>query len=157
MSIYHNGIETLKLRANANVCHDDAAEMFGCYGWHVSTDSGDFSIQVVDTEWLEDGKTEAEIVELILAESRVDDRDVAVDIAEKAVRVWRDMVAVERALERAANAYMAGDLAACVEALRDAGNMESDHGDDPSTDGLAAQLLEEVETGLALPTCGGSL
>lgn len=145
MSIYHNDIETLKLRDNANVCHDDAAEMFGCYGWHTTTGQGDVCLQVVHTAWLADCKTEAEIVDLLLADGAVSDRDDAQEIAAKAMSVWRDMVSVEEALARASSAYDAGNLAACVEALREAGNMESDHGDDPSTDGLASQLLEEVE------------
>lgn len=147
MSIYHNDIETLKLRDNANVGHDDAAEMFSCYGWHTSTGQGDICLQVVDTAWLEDGKTEDEIVELLVADGAVLDRDAAEEIAAKAVSVWADMQAVEKALARAAEAYVAGDLSGVVEALHEAGNMESDHGDDPSTDGLASQLLEKVEEG----------
>ena len=145
MSIYHRDIETLKLRANANVSHDDAAEMFGCYGWHTSTKRGDVCLQVVDTAWLEDGKTEDEIVELLLANGSVSDRDAAEEIAAKAVSVWADMVAVEKALERAVIAYCDGNLEACVQALCDAYDQEVDHGDAPATNYLAQGLLERVE------------
>ena len=94
MSIYHRDIQTLALRANANI-------------------------------------------ELQHAVARIDARDVADGIV--------DMVAVQTALERAANAYTTGNLTECVEALCEAYDQELDHGAAPATDFLASQMLDARE------------
>jgi hypothetical protein len=54
-----------------------------------------------------------------------------------------DSVAEE--LDAAGKAYTDGDLAGVIEHLQAAREIETDHGDDPATDTLAAQLLVDVE------------
>lgn len=70
-----------------------------------------------------------------------DDIESLVDLAK---RVRGDMEPIAELLEQAASAAVDGDLQTCLEALRGARDLETDHGDDPSTSGLAAQLLEEI-------------
>lgn len=80
------------------------------------------------------------------ANTNVDaDLNAAKAIAAKTVSVWADMVAVEKALERAAQAYRDGNLSACVQAMCEAYDQEVDHGYAPATNYLAQGLLEEVE------------
>lgn len=67
------------------------------------------------------------------------------ELVELARRVRGDMEPIAELLEQAASAAVDEDLEACVEALRNASNLETDHGDDPSTSGLASQLLAEME------------
>jgi hypothetical protein len=223
--------ENLKLRDNANVSHDDAEEMYNCYGAHISTENhGDICVQTVDYNWMDDDKdastwrdealaalaklsegdfatcddkpndlsdalargdeddlqawidylraddypddglesvgneladeieaaleqvkeinqwaekTDDYAVLSLRAEGKLD-WDECESLVELARRVRGDMEPIADELERAALAAVEGDLDACLEALRSARNMETDHGDDPSTSGLADQLLEEI-------------
>jgi hypothetical protein len=224
--------KTLKLHENPNVSHDDGAEMYSCYGAHISTEEhGDICVQAVDYDWMDAGndsgtwRTEQLAAldrpsegdfggcddkpnDLADALARGDEEDIqawidylrseddsqeglqdmsdalAVEIesvleqvreinhcAEKtddyailmlhgegklswdeceglvalARRIRRDMDEIDEVLEEASMAAADGDLAACVEALRNARSLETDHGDDPSTMCLASQLLAEME------------
>lgn len=171
------GSESLKLRSDPNVSHADAAEMYHCYGSHISTEShGDIRLQVVAYEWMDgdkdaaqwrtealaalsgpsEGDFSARAKEINQWADRCDDyavlrlhSEVKLDwdecetLVALARRVRGDMESIEEALARAADAAIDGDLGGCLEALRDARNLETDHGDDPSTSGLAAQLIEE--------------
>lgn len=141
MSIYHAPIAELALAHNAKTYHATAGYMFDAYGAHISGEDRDYEIQTVRVEWLKAGRTEAELVGLILENTSIRNRDTAESLAGLAIHVWRDMEAIEDALARAVKAYRAGDLAGCVEALAEAGRIESDHGDDPDTAHLADRLL----------------
>lgn len=132
----------VSLVENPNVSHDDAEEMYSCYGAHISTEeAGDITVQAVEAEWLRDGLDRAEIVEKLMESISDLAEDEAESLASLAQRVWDDMEAIEELLEAAASAAADGDLAATLEALRDARSTETNHGDDPSTSALASQLL----------------
>ena len=140
----------LQLRAAANTNHDDAEEMYGCYGAHITltNDEGeqtgpDVCVQAVESEWLRDGLRGDDLIAKIMEETIVDRKDDAESLAGLAERVWEDMSAVDDLLDRAVTAYESGDVEACIEMLQDAGRAEREHGDDPSTRNLARQLLEE--------------
>jgi hypothetical protein len=167
--------ENLVLRDNPNVCHDDGKVMYSCYGAHISTDAhGDICVQAVHWEWMDDGKDAdtfrrergAECGEAITPAELAAHADYAVcmtrwesfrrrggpldwDTCESLVELARSLRAeiepIAQSLSRAAEAALAGDIDACLEALRDARGLETDHGDDPSTSALAAQLLEPRE------------
>jgi hypothetical protein len=135
---------SLRLKSTASPNYDDAAEMFSCYGAHVTCQESDrdIKIQAVDTDWLEEGLDEAAIIEK-LTENGIHE-DTAEGLAQLALRVWGDMQAIDDMFAEAVAAHKSGDLEATVEALREARNLETDHGDDPSTSDLAEQLLEEI-------------
>lgn len=144
MSIdYHQPTSKLQLRPEADPSHDSAEAMFDAYGWHLSTESaGDVCVQAVESKWLRDEWTDEQIVAALIEADGDLTRDEAEALCDKARRVWTDLVAIERCLERAVKAYDAGDLDGCVEALQEAGHTETEHGDDPSTSDLANRLLE---------------
>lgn len=133
----------VQLVANPNVCHDDAEEMFACYGAHISTEhAGDVCIQAVDTAWLRDGLSTDEIAaKLVEADSDLTTEE-AEALADKASGVWDCMVGIEDLLAAAAEAALAGYLDTTLERLREAQSAETEHGDDPSTSALVEQLLE---------------
>lgn len=135
----------LQFCANADTNHDDAEEMYGCYGAHITlgNDEGDVCVQAVEVEWLRDGLRGDDLVAKIMEETIVERRDDAEGLAALAERVWEDMSAIDGLLDQAVTAYEAGDVEACIEALQAAGSAEREHGDDPSTRSLAEQLLEE--------------
>ena len=161
--------QNLTLRSNPNVSHDDGAEMYSCYGAHISTDDhGDIRVQAVDYEWMDDdidGDTwSAEAAgggdadEINQARRRSDDYavlslhaegkldwDTCEQLVDLARRIRGDMDQIDEVLERAAEAALAGNFEATIEALIEASGLETDHGDDPSTSALAAQLLAEKE------------
>lgn len=150
---FSRDLAKLQLRAAANTRYDDAAEMYSCYGAHVTLTNEDgeqtgpdVCVQVVESEWLAAGLRGDDLVDRILNETLVDRRDDAEGLAALAVRVWEDMQAIESQLAEAVRAYEAGDLAACVEALQTAGHAETEHGDDPSTRDLADRLLAPKTT-----------
>jgi hypothetical protein len=65
-----------------------------------------------------------------------------VDLAQR-TREAADSLAEE--LDAAATAYTDGDFGGVIEHLQAARNIETDHGDDPATNTLAAQLLVDME------------
>ena len=135
--------KNLELAQNSNVSHDSAEEMYDSYGAHISTDhNGDVCIQDVDYDWLDD----EEDAKALLAERRpkmtANECESLVSLAR---RIREAMEDVEDALERASCAAVDGDFAGVIEALQEARGLETDHGDDPSTSALAAQLLREKE------------
>ena len=133
----------LELAQNSNVSHDSAEVMYDCYGAHISTDhDGDVCIQSVDYDWLDDDQD----AKALLAERRPDmTADECESLVSLARHIREAMEGIEDALERASCAAVDGDFAGCIEALQEARDLETDHGDDPSTSALAAQLLREKE------------
>lgn len=135
--------ESLALRPNANTCHDDGAEMYSCYGAHITTEkAGDICIQSVDYEWLDDDD-DANVVAKLLESTTGLDEDEAFTLVEMARRIRTDMDGIESMLDEAVEAYETGDLEATIEALRNCSSNESEHGDNPSTSALIEQLLME--------------
>lgn len=140
----------VSLRPNADTRHDDAREMYDCYGAHVTDheydDEGelamerDISMQAVEFDWLDDDDDDA-VAEKIREEIGCTP-DAAEQLLALARRVRADMEAIAEQLDEAVEAYNAGDLDGVSEALRSARSMETDHGDDPSTRELVEKLVE---------------
>lgn len=138
------------LRPDANTSHDDARNMYDCYGAHVTDHEydqdgelvreRDIELQVVEYEWLDDDDDDA-VTQKIVAEVGCS-KAVAEQLLALARQVRRDMEAVERDLDEAVKAYDTGDINGVIEALRSARGKETEHGDDPSTSELVEKLLE---------------
>lgn len=129
------------LTQGADTTHEDAANIYSDYGWHLSTEvAGDVCVQTVEYGWLDD-EDDAAVVALLLA----DDGKLSEDEAESIVVMARDVRsmadAVECLLDSAVEAYDSGDFELCRDALLEAYKAESGAGDAPATQYLAGVLL----------------
>jgi len=129
----------LALNPSADTRHDDAAEMYSCYGAGFHFGDKYLDIHSISPEDLEN-KTDEEIIE----ESENLTKNEAEALLPMARRIFDAMVEIETELIAAVNAYEDGDLDGCIDRLETASHMENDHGDDPSTSDLADRLLVDL-------------
>jgi len=141
MTMYNDDIDNATgLTANADTTHESAIDWYSSYGWHLSTESGDVTLQAVEYGWLDD-EDDAAVVALLMGEERKLKEDEAESIVEMARHVRSMADAVEGLLDSAVEAYDSGDFEACRDALLEAYKAESDAGDAPATQHLAGVLL----------------
>jgi hypothetical protein len=138
------GDSTVRLRPDADTSHEQAKDWYAAYGWHLSTNAGDISLQAVKYDWLDDDDDAAIVAKIIGEYGKLDEND-AIVIVHQAASVREMAEEVEGLLADAVKAYQSGDLDATIEALDTASSRESDAGDDPATKELARRLLEEVD------------
>ena len=140
---YHD--EPVRLRAGIildSIQYQDAAEMYRAYGAAVTdADCNSVELQAVSPADLE--KHDDSGLVAILKENG--NGDVADELVALARRVYAAMQEIEAEIELAIEAAAAGDLERTVDALSLASRLERDHGDDPATKQVVAQLLEFIE------------
>ena len=128
---------------DADLDHEDARDWYLAYGWCLSTDSaGDVCHSAVEYDWLDDDDDEAVAEKLMAADANLTE-DEAEAIVAKAREILKAGEEIKSQLVAAVEAYEANDYAACVEALRLAGELESPHGDTPASDSLRDQLIDD--------------
>lgn len=110
--------------------HESAEEWYDSLGYHVSAEDGDHAHPVCSLDEVDTYEPQSDAEASLLEYARAA-RDAA--------------TAVESALERAVTAWRDRDLAACIEALDEASQVEREYGDDPAAQALRDQLLVEVE------------
>jgi hypothetical protein len=142
------------LRPDADTSHADARDMYDSYGYHASSEHhGDFMLQTVEYDWLDDNDDDNVIAKTIMAlpdprdDDDVDDLAcVAADLVSRARGVRDDMEEIEAELAAAIKCYESGDVDGVIEHLDAASSLESDHGDDPAARTLRERLLRDTYT-----------
>jgi len=128
---------------NADLDHQDARDFYDSYGWCLPTENaGDICHDAVEYDWLDDQDDEAVVAKLMAEDGHLEDYE-AEEVVAKAREIREAGEAVESQLEAAVEAYEANDYAACLEALRWAGEAESPFGGTPASDELRGQLIAE--------------
>ena len=121
---------------------ESASDMYWAYGAHVTDERGEaVEIQAITADEL-DEHSDDELIEDLTANGN---RDVAEELVDKARSVYNAMQGISTELDAAIEAATDGDLERTVDALSRASRLEWEHGDDPSTAGLAGQLLEWID------------
>ena len=135
-----NDIENaVELASDADTTHEDARGWYDSYGWHLSTEeAGDVVLQAVEYDWLDD---DDDAVKKLRAEESEITQDEADSVVEAARGVRETAESICGLLDRAVEAYEAGDLESCRKALLSAYAAESEAGDAPATNSLASALL----------------
>jgi hypothetical protein len=125
-----------------------AAEWMGALGYHVSTDSGDYSHPLCHEENLADAirghASDSSALDSLVADGLVSmhnvPRGAAIDLIAYARRGLRAGQAIHAALCSAVKMHELGQLNACAQGLREAAMTEAEWGDTPSTDAVAMEL-----------------
>jgi len=126
---------------NADLNHQDARDFYQSYGWCLSTENaGDICHDAIEYDWLDDQNDGSIVAKLMAEDGHLEDYEAA-EVVAKAREIREAGEAVESQLAAAVEAYEADDYAACLEALRWAGEAESPFGDTPASDRLRGQLI----------------
>ncbi len=127
-----------------NITHESAEEMWESLGWACDYDDraggGQVEHPVCTVEQL-DTLTDAEILAVIAVDCGRAERDAYESAIVYARAALADMRSIADSLDAAVDAYQAGDMAACIDALDSASREESEYGDDPAATALRKALI----------------
>lgn len=98
-------------------------------------------VNIITPEDIQRVSDEGELVTGLTLDGR---EDIAEQLVKKAIDLWEDLQTLEFYLSEAIWWAEKGDLQSCVIALRGASSVESKHGPDDTTQGIADELLEWV-------------
>ena len=98
-------------------------------------------VNIITPEDIQRVSDEGELITGLTLDGR---EDIAEQLVKKAIDLWEDLQALEFYLSEAIWWAEKGDLQSCVIALRGASSVESKHGPDDTTQGIADELLEWV-------------
>jgi len=141
------------LRPNADTAHVTAKDWYDAYGAsepvrYVDEVYGpsetDMLIQAVPYSWLDSDMSDEDMVEMLLREDPELVDDGGLDALIGCARSAYDAAeGTSDLLDEAVAAYRRGDLDECEQALDNASSHETDHGDDPATQALRSQLIDD--------------
>lgn len=127
----------------AEAKYETAAGWYDDYAAHIDTKhAGSVDVQAIDYAWLDDDD-DAVIAARLMTEDDKLSRDEALSLVSLARDVRASAEEVEAALAEALDCARRGDATACLDALDEASQIESQHGEDTATQHLRDQLIAE--------------